>query len=238
MERPIEAGASRAAAPEPGTDTEQPAVTRAAAFAALGHGRPLPEESADELEGAVTGDPDPRVRAAALGALVRAGDADAALTRWHDARGDAVPHVRRRVADLAPALAARSEGGTGAEGIAAALVATLSDPDVTVVVGAAWALGELGGDTLPDDGIATLTDLVSHHRDALAREAAVGALGALADPAGLPAILAACDDKPAIRRRAVLALAPFEGELVDAALRRALDDRDWQVRQAAEDLLG
>jgi len=39
-----------------------------------------------------------------------------------------------------------------------------------------------------------------------------------------------------VRRRAVLALAPFEGPEVDAALTRALDDRDWQVRQAAEDV--
>jgi hypothetical protein len=36
----------------------------------------------------------------------------------------------------------------------------------------------------------------------------------------------------------VLALAAFEGPEVDAALRRALGDRDRQVRQAAEDLLG
>jgi hypothetical protein len=34
----------------------------------------------------------------------------------------------------------------------------------------------------------------------------------------------------------VLALAPFSGPEVDAAIRDALDDRDWQVRQAAEDL--
>jgi hypothetical protein len=34
----------------------------------------------------------------------------------------------------------------------------------------------------------------------------------------------------------VLALAPFEGPEVDAALERAASDRDWQVRQAAEDL--
>jgi HEAT repeat protein len=50
-------------------------------------------------------------------------------------------------------------------------------------------------------------------------------------------VLAGCNDKPAVRRRAVLALAPFDGPEVDAALRAALDDRDWQVRQAAEDLL-
>nr|MBA3654191.1 HEAT repeat domain-containing protein [Actinomycetota bacterium] len=71
----------------------------------------------------------------------------------------------------------------------------------------------------------------------LCREAAVAALGAIGDPAGLSAILAATTDKPAVRRRAVLALAPFAGPDVDAALERALEDRDWQVRQAAEDLL-
>jgi hypothetical protein len=35
----------------------------------------------------------------------------------------------------------------------------------------------------------------------------------------------------------VLALAPFEGPDVDAALSQAASDRDWQVRQAAEDLI-
>jgi hypothetical protein len=34
----------------------------------------------------------------------------------------------------------------------------------------------------------------------------------------------------------VLALAPFDGPEVEAALAAARDDRDWQVRQAAEDL--
>jgi HEAT repeat protein len=76
------------------------------------------------------------------------------------------------------------------------------------------------------------------HDDPLCREAAVAALGALGDESGLPAVLAATRDRPAIRRRAVLALAAFDGPEVDAALERALGDRDWQVRQAAEDLLG
>jgi HEAT repeat protein len=66
----------------------------------------------------------------------------------------------------------------------------------------------------------------------------VAALGSLGDPAGLAAVLAACADRPAIRRRAVVALAAFEGPEVEAALEAALADRDWQVRQAAEDLLG
>ena len=34
----------------------------------------------------------------------------------------------------------------------------------------------------------------------------------------------------------MLALAPFDGPDVDAAIDAALTDRDWQVRQAAEDL--
>jgi HEAT repeat protein len=68
------------------------------------------------------------------------------------------------------------------------------------------------------------------------REAAVAARGAIGSERGLAAILAATTDKPAVRRRAVLALAPFEGDDVEAAIDRALGDRDWQVRQAAEDL--
>ncbi len=71
---------------------------------------------------------------------------------------------------------------------------------------------------------------------ALVREAAVAALGAIGDVRGLPAIIAGCSDQPAVRRRAVLALAPFEGDQVEATIEQALVDRDWQVRQAAEDL--
>ncbi|MSX34038.1 MAG: HEAT repeat domain-containing protein, partial [Actinobacteria bacterium] len=65
---------------------------------------------------------------------------------------------------------------------------------------------------------------------------AVAALGALGDPSGLPAILSATTDKATVRRRAVIALAPFDGPEVDAAIEQATTDRDWQVRQAAEDL--
>ena len=58
-----------------------------------------------------------------------------------------------------------------------------------------------------------------------------------APPDGLATILhAAGHDKPAVRRRAVIALAPFDGPEVDAAIARSLTDRDWQVRQVAEDL--
>ena len=66
----------------------------------------------------------------------------------------------------------------------------------------------------------------------------MAALGSLRVVAGLPAVLAALDDKPAVRRRAVVALAGFDGPVVDAALAKAAEDVDWQVRQVAEDLRG
>jgi len=101
---------------------------------------------------------------------------------------------------------------------------------------AAWALGERGErGAVP--ALAALAPADGGHRDPLCREAAVAALGAIGDPSGLPTVLRALDDKPAIRRRAAVALAAFEGPEVEAALRRCLDDRDWQVRQVAEDLL-
>ena len=77
-----------------------------------------------------------------------------------------------------------------------------------------------------------------NHDDPLCRESAVAALGALGHEKGRAAVLAGLTERAAIRRRAVLALAAFEGPEVEAALTAALSDRDWQVRQAAEDLLG
>jgi HEAT repeat protein len=114
------------------------------------------------------------------------------------------------------------------------LVPLLADPDPFVAEQAAWALGERPADA---SAVTALARTTTDHQDALVREAAVAALGALGHPDGLAAVLAATTDKPAVRRRAVLALAAFEGPEVDAALERALGDRDRQVRQAAEDLL-
>lgn len=165
-------------------------------------------------------DPDPVARELAIGALERSGVlSDDDLLR---ALADPQPAVRRR----AVTLAARRP--------TIDLLPSLTDDDPTVVEAAAWAAGEHVDvdDALLDE----LVRLAGNADDALVREAAVAALGAIGDPRGLPAILDACRDKPAIRRRAVLALAPFEGPEVDAALEVALQDRDWQVRQAAEDI--
>ncbi len=111
----------------------------------------------------------------------------------------------------------------------------LNDDDVFVAEMAAWCLGERTSPT--DNEIEALITATLHHTEPVVREACAAALGSLGDERGLPAILAACNDKPAVRRRAVLALAPFDGEEVDAALEKALEDRDWQVRQNAEILL-
>ena len=174
-------------------------------------------------------DPDPSVRATALGALERLGrlDDDQLTASF----GDPDPAVRRRAASIA----ARHRGVD--------LTPLLADPDLSVVETAAWACGE---HERADDGVlGTLISLATGTgpgRDPLVREAAVAALGAIGDDRGLDAILAGTSDRPAVRRRAVLALAPFldpdhpRAAEVTAALDRARSDRDWQVRQAAEDL--
>jgi len=168
-------------------------------------------------------DAEPSVRATALGALARAGalrpsDVERALA-------DSDAGVRRRACEEAAA------GGT------VDLTPVLDDADTSVVEAAAWALGERGSDAA--DAVDALGAVARGHDDALCREAAVAALGAIGDRHGLEAVLAAASgDRPAVRRRAVVALAAFDGPEVDAALRAALQDRDWQVRQAAEDLLG
>jgi HEAT repeat protein len=116
------------------------------------------------------------------------------------------------------------------------LLVALADDEPLVAEAAAWALGE-HGDGVADGAVAALSEIVSQHSEALVREAAAAALGAIGDPAGLPAILVAVNDVVTVRRRAVLALAPFEGPEVTAALEAAARDRDWQVRNAANDLL-
>lgn len=111
----------------------------------------------------------------------------------------------------------------------------LNDDDVFVAEMTAWALGERIHPS--DEEVHALIHHTTQHPEAVVREACAAALGSLGDIRGLPAILAACQDKPAVRRRAVLALAPFEGDEVETALRNAMEDRDWQVRQNAEILL-
>ena len=68
---------------------------------------------------------------------------------------------------------------------------------------------------------ARLAATATGHADARCREAAVAALGAIGDPAGLPAVLTALTDSPTVRRRATVALAGFDDPRVTPALRAA-----------------
>jgi HEAT repeat protein len=175
-----------------------------------------------EVARAGLGDPAPIVRVTALGALDRLGRLQVADLAAGLA--DPEPSVRRRSCELA---ASRPDPD---------LTPVLDDRDPSVAEMAAWALGERGS-AAAVPALVAMAAKESGHQDPLCREAAVAALGAIGDPAGLLAVLAALEDKPAIRRRAAVALAAFDGPDVDAALRRCLEDRDWQVRQVAEDLL-
>jgi HEAT repeat protein len=168
------------------------------------------------------GDDSAAVRATALGALARLGelhedDLAAALA-------DRAPEVRRRGCELAARFASVDLGPA------------LGDRDDSVVEAAAWASGERGSCS-SEAALSALTSVATGHPDPLCREAAVAALGAIGDRAGLDTVLAALEDKPAIRRRAAAALAAFDDPRAEDALRRCLGDRDWQVRQIAEDLL-
>lgn len=146
----------------------------------------------------------------------------------------AAEEARRRLTDPSP-LVRRTLAELAATVPAVALAVLLADDDATVVEMAAWAAGER--EDAARDLVPALIDLTASHADALVREAAVAALGAIGDPLALDAVLAAMADKATVRRRAVLSLATFDDPRVEAALEAAKNDRDWQVSQAAEDLL-
>jgi HEAT repeat protein len=167
-------------------------------------------------------DPAAAVRVTALGALDRQGGLQPADLVAGLADPD--PSVRRRACELAAGFPDLD------------ISASLHDPDPSVAEMAAWAVGEQGS-AAAVPALLAMASMASGHHEPLCREAAVAALGAIGDPAGLPAVLAALEDKPAVRRRAAVALAAFTGPDVEAGLRRCLEDRDWQVRQVAEDLL-
>ncbi|MCP4228002.1 MAG: hypothetical protein GY773_32040 [Actinomycetia bacterium] len=165
---------------------------------------------------------DPHIRHTALGAAERLKILD--IERLSAFLGDEDLQVRRRALELA----ARFEP---TQALIQA-VATLLDGDATAEA-AAFAIGELGTDDATI--VSRLEDQATTHDDVLCRESAVAALGSLG--LGKQAVLAATGDVAPVRRRAIIALANFEGDDVEAAINAALGDRDWQVRQISEDLV-
>lgn len=168
--------------------------------------------------------PTPRQRVLALRAAARrslVSDDD-----WLRALDDDDVDVRRE------ALTLTAHENIYDERVLHALVTALGDADALVVDAAAFALGE---HTYPD-AVEALCLIATSHDDARCRESAVAALGAIGDDRGRAAVLGALDDKPPVRRRAIVALSNFEGPDIDAALERASEDRDWQVRAAVNQL--
>jgi HEAT repeat protein len=167
---------------------------------------------------------DARQRVLAL----RAGAHQSLLTpdEWLDALGDHDVDVRRE------ALTLLAYENVGDERLFPAIIDALRDDDALVVDAAAFATGE----HLRADAVEALIVVATSHDDARCREAAVAALGAIGDDRGRDAVLAALEDKPPVRRRAIVALSNFEGPDIESALERAAQDRDWQVRAAVDQL--
>ena len=164
-------------------------------------------------------DDHPSVRASGLVSLARLG----ALTAIDSERvlRDASDEVLLTACELAPALPNAS-------------YASLLGHGDRVVEAACFALGEVGDRS----STSQLCEIAAHHENPLCRESAVAALGAIGDPRAKDTLIAALADVAHVRRRAVIALAAFDDRRIEEALREKLSDRDWQVRQAAEDVLG
>ena len=116
------------------------------------------------------------------------------------------------------------------------LLPVTASRDAVVVETAAWALGERGADQRARSSLGSRRSQPTTPMRSCARPRSRRSARSATRP-GCPPCSPRPTDKPAVRRRAVVALAAFEGPEVDAALERAKEDRDWQVRQIAEDLL-
>lgn len=161
----------------------------------------------------------PAVRASALLALKELGQlSDATLS---SALKDSSHEVRRRACEIASQFKNVS------------LTDVLDDSDPYVVEMALWAEGERES----ADNLAKVLELATRHKESFVRESAIAALGAIGDERAIDVILEAMKDRPNVRRRAVVAMAAFDDEKITQALKSATSDRDWQVRQIAEDLL-
>lgn len=165
--------------------------------------------------------PHPRARILGLRGLARADELSE--DDWTTLCADPESEVRRE--------ALSEMGARGRCRITPAqLIELLDDPDALVAEAAAYVAGEC----LVMECEAALINIVSTHEDARCRETAVVALGSLGKDSSRATIVAALVDKPTVRRRAIVALANFEGDDIEEALDRAADDRDWQVRSAVE----
>jgi HEAT repeat protein len=166
----------------------------------------------------------PRYRVLALRGLVRRSLMNTDL--WHRVLRDDDVEVRR------DALQQIAHDPVQEPALLDTVLDMLGDDDALVVEGAAFALGE----HLYVAALSALCVVAKDHEDARCRESAIAALGSIGDDRARATIIESLKDKPAIRRRAIVALSNFEGSDIEAALDEAGEDRDWQVRSAVTQL--
>ena len=153
------------------------------------------------------------------------------------------PHLFRRLAEM---MLTDQDGivrrecveviGLSGTGDPELLARALQDSVPEVREAAATALGELAAPASVEILIEHATD---ESEDKLVREAAVAALGAIGDERAVPVLLGLiASGPPQIRRRCVPALSVFDGDHIEAALRRAASDKNPMVREAAEMVVG
>lgn len=165
-------------------------------------------------------DPCGRVRAAAVAACRRLGRLDVQILEA--ALGDPEPEVR-----LAGAKAAANAGG-------GSLLARLAlEKDLLVAEALIFALGE----QREEAAYSALCEAATSHPDALCREAAVAAIANFERDDSIVVLEKAAKDKPAIRRRVAVALAAVEDPRARVLLHHFTEDRDWQTRQIANEIL-
>ena len=181
------------------------------------------DESSLALLETTLGADQPRQRVLALRGLARRDAITSTL--WLSALQDSDVDVRRE----ALTLIAQSSPD---DDLLPLVRAALDDDDALVVDAAAFALGEF----VDEGAVEELCRVAASHEDARCRESAIAALGAIGDDRARAVIIGALDDKPPVRRRAIVALANYEGPDIEAALERASEDRDWQVRAAVSQL--
>ncbi len=140
---------------------------------------------------------------------------------------DSAAVVRRECAEIL---------GLSGAGDADVLHRALQDEAAEVREASVTALGEVAS---PLSVVPLIERAADDDEDKLVREAAVAALGAIGDERATPTLLALIESgPPQIRRRCVPALSVFDGNEIEAALRRAAQDRNPMVREAAEMVVG
>ena len=200
---------------------------------ARSHDDPLCRESAVAALGAIAAGLDaeadaPHETAAGLQAGPGAGHAAAAAT----------PHEAAADPGTGPDPGHNTAAGTPHE--AAADPAAAPDPGHATAAGTPHEAADPAA--APDPGHATAATTPHEAADPAAapdpgHATAAGTPHEAARGMALEVLLAAMDDRPQIRRRALLGLFQFDDDRAADAVRAALEDRDRQVRAVAGELL-